>query len=255
MAGAETERDAAFRASEVTRAIKKHDWRWLSARIATPITYGGMWLPAPACKRFAIGGVLKAKDRDALAKCLVKLSPMLSTREMARADGVVLTVEPGLELELVFDGSSVRWIGPAGPPDEDEGVPLLTAQTFEALRIKGSTLLDEQVRGELAPRIGEHGKPSVVNAWVKTCIDDRGAITKRSVISAGGTRIGAAFEQAIADWAFKPFTSHGVAMAACSLTLLSYPAARAPATEELPFSGAPPMRRAVMDMNDLWLSP
>ena len=248
-------RDAAFGVGELTRAIKKHDWKAVSTRIATPITYGGMWLPDPVCKRFAIGGVLKDKDRDALAKCLVKLSPMLSTRHSSRSDGMVLTVEPGLELEVVFDGSSLRWIGPAGPPNEDEGVPLLTAQTFEALRTKGSTLLDDALRGTLGRLIGESGKPSVVSAWMKTCIDDRGAVTKRLAITVQGTRISAAFEAASADWAFKPFAPRGVPTAACSLTLLSYPAARAPATEELPMSGAPPMRREVMDPDELWISP
>ena len=255
LAAADNGRDAAFGSAELVAAIKRHDWRTISARIATPITYSGMWLPDAACKRFRTGGVVKDKDRDPLAKCLARLSLQLSTRRTAIADSIVLTALPGLEIELAFDGSSLRWIGPAGSPHDDEGLPLLTAQTFEALRTQGSTLVDDKVAPELAGLVGENGKPRVVNAWMKTCLDAKGAITKRQVVTTQGTKIGAAFERATSDWAFKPFAPRGVATPACSLTLLSYPAARAPSIEELPVSGAPPRRRDVMDLDDLWLSP
>jgi hypothetical protein len=251
LALANTDRDAEVAASELLHAIKKHDAVGVAAMLQTPMGNGGVWSSDVACKKFHKGGVVQTKDKDAFAKCLVKLSPMLSTRRAPEIDAVVLTVEPGVELELAFNGLALRWIGPVGARSSDGGEPLLTAQTFEALRTAGTTLLDDKVRGELASVVGAQGE----SMWMKTCIDEQGAITKRTPFDAPSTRIAAAFEKATADWTFKPFAPKGVATKACSLSLLTYPAAKAPSVEVLPTYGAPPLPAQTYDIDDILFDP
>jgi outer membrane biosynthesis protein TonB len=73
------------------------------------------------------------------------------------------------------------------------------------------------------------------SAWIKVCLDKQGAVTAKYLASSQPTTLaGEAFVHAIADWTFKPFTHRKAPIAACSLTLLTYPAANAPATETLP---------------------
>ncbi|HEY4179861.1 MAG TPA: hypothetical protein VGM90_23630 [Kofleriaceae bacterium] len=248
---ANTDRDAEVGAAELMHAIKKHDAAAIAAMLQTPMQFGGVWSADAACKKFVKGGVVQTKDKDAFAKCLVKLSPMLSTRRAPELDAIVLTIEPGVELELAFNGLSLRWVGPVGARATDTGEPLLTAQTFEALRTSGTTLLDAKVRGDLAGIAGAQGE----STWMKTCIDEKGAVTVRTPFDAPNARVAAAFEKATDDWAFKPFAPKGVAIKACSLSLLTYPAAKAPSVETLPAYGAPPLPAQTFDLDDILFDP
>lgn len=252
VAYANTDRDAEVASAELLRAIKKHDSAAIAAMLQTPMQFGGVWNTDAACKKFVKGGVIQTKDKDAFAKCLTKLSPMLSTRRAAELDAVVLTIEPGVELELAFNGTALRWVGPVGARPNDTGEPVLTAQTFEALRTAGTTLVDDQVRGELD---GITMTAQGTSMWLRTCIDEKGAITKRAPFDANNTRVADAFFKATANWAFKPFAPKGVPTKACSLSLLTYPAAKAPSVEILPAYGAPPPPAQTYDLDDILFDP
>jgi len=62
-------------------------------------------------------------------------------------------------------------------------------------------------------------------------------------------------KKATDDWTFKPFAPKGVAIKACSLSLLTYPAAKAPSVETLPAYGAPPLPPQTYDLDDILFDP
>ncbi|MFN0247496.1 MAG: hypothetical protein ACKV2T_11470 [Kofleriaceae bacterium] len=218
----------------ITRAMKRSDAKAIAARLETPFKYNGAWFTDAACaKRFARAGVLHTKDRDAFARCLARLVPQLSTRESSALGGVILTVEPGIELELAISDGRVRWIGAAGAGD-DTSPPMLTAQAFEALRTAGTTLLDDAVRADLE---GELAKSNPASAWIRTCVDETGTAT-RAIASASTPKTGEVFLRATSDWAFKPYVFRKAPLRVCSMSLLTYPASKAPAVETLPRSGS-----------------
>ncbi len=247
--------DVASDTNELVRAMKRHDAKAIAAKLATPFKYNGAWFADAACaKRFGRAGVLQTKDRDAFARCFAKLVPQLSTRTTSLRDGAVITVEPGIEIELTFSDGHVRWLGPAGAGD-DKGVPMLTAQAFEALRTKGTTLLDDVVRDELEPELV---KSNPTSAWIRTCIDATGKAT-RAVAASTTPMTGDVFLSATRDWAFKPYMLRKVATPVCAMSRLTYPASKAPAVEALPRSGTVGPRVATYsfedDLDDTMLAP
>lgn len=217
---------------ELVRAMKRHDAKVIAARLATPLEYKGVWFGDAQCtKRFARAGVLQTKDRELFARCFAKLVPQLSTRMSANRESTVITVEPGVELELTFNAEgNIRWINPAGGSDA-KGTPMLTAQAFEALRSKGTTLLDDKVR-ELEPELT---KANPTSAWIRTCVDETGVSTRETAWSSTPLT-GELFLRATSDWAFRAYTppKQKLPVRVCSLSLLTYPASRAPSIETLP---------------------
>lgn len=232
MALADTSRETQTAADRLVSAIKRHDVRTIDAMLATPFRYDAVWFSDAACsKRFAAGGVVKTADRNAFARCLTKLVPQLSTRKAPTLLHAVVTVDPGIELDVEFDvtdesAPKITWVGLAGLFD-GSATPMLTAQAFEALRTAGTTMLDDAVRADFKRT------PATTSAWMRTCLDDH-AVATRTIVWSSTPETGAAFLRATADWAFKPFAPRGVATAACSLSLLTYPASTAPMTEVLP---------------------
>jgi hypothetical protein len=213
--------------------MKRNDAKAIAARLETPLTYSAWFADAACAKRFARAGVLHTKDRDAFARCFAKLVPQLSTRASSAPGGVVITVEPGIELELAIGAGRVRWIGLAGAGG-DKSAPMLTAQAFEAQRTAGTTLLDDAVRADLE---GELVKASPTSAWIRTCIDETGNAT-REVAAASTPKTAEVFLRATSDWAFRPYVFRKVATRVCSMSLLTYPSSMAPAIETLPRNGA-----------------
>ena len=226
--------DSTVTGRELVQAMKRHDAGAIAARLETPLTYNGAWFPDATCaKRFARAGVLHTKDRDAFARCFAALVPQLSTRASSAPGGVVITVEPGIELELQLRDGRVRWLGLAGAGD-DTATPMLTAQAFEALRTAGATLLDDVVRTDLE---GELVKSNPVTAWIRTCVDETGKAT-RGIATSSTPKAGEVFLRATSDWAFRPYMLRKAPRRVCSMSLLVYPASRAPSIETLPRSGA-----------------
>ena len=231
---AEAERGIA----DLVTAIKAHDARAIEKLLAPSMANAGVWFPDAACtKQFQAPGTLGAKELKQLAKCLAKLTPQMSTRKSSARDGAVLTYEPGFEVELAFRDGRVRWIGTSQQAARGAVVPMLTAQAFETLRTGGSTLIDDKLRGTVSVT-------TPTSVWIETCLDARGSVSKAAYHGAASTTIGEAFLAATKDWTFKPFEHAGRAMAVCSLSLVTYPAAQAPTTETLPPSAVLPYAKA-----------
>lgn len=218
--------DAQELAARLAEAIRSRDARAVEAMLSDSLTYDGLWFANPACaKQFGTRGTAEQGAVRALAKCLAQQRLIATTRRSGVPGGAVLTFAPGIELELVFTKDRVTYAGGLYPRDADRGLPTLTVQAFEALRTAGTTQLDAALAGKLT---------DPASAWVKVCLDPRGAAST-FVASVTPPAARDAFLAAIADWRFAPFApTRGTPIAACALSLLTYPAARAPAIEVLP---------------------
>ncbi len=246
-AHADVESDTSRAAAALTAGIRAHDARANSTMFGTTFTNGGVWFADPACAReFAEPSDVSGKRITLFARCLAKHRVQLSTRVSSRRDGAVLTVEPGIEIEISFRGSKIAWIG--HPLHDAIGaiIPTLTAQTFEALRTAGTTSLDHVLTAK-ALELGPGGWTSL---WIKICLDASGATSAVTYHGAPSTAVGDAFLRAIEDWRFRPFEVRGTAIPACSLSLLTFPVARTPAHEMLPATSMPASQTKVFDPDD-----
>ncbi|MDB4962126.1 MAG: TonB family protein [Myxococcales bacterium] len=231
LAHADLEADVSRGMAGLTAGIRAHDAKAIAKHLAPRFTNGGVWFPdAPCAKEFPGASEITGAEVTAFARCLARLELQLSTRRSASPDGAVLTAQPGFELELAFDGSRVRWIGRSLRATANVGVPMLTAQALESLRTQGTTRLDRVPA--IKALAGEAKAP--ISAWIEVCLDATGTATIVSHHDATSPSIGEAFVRAASDWAFRPFVAGGSATPACSLSLLTYPAASAPSTEVLP---------------------
>lgn len=237
VARADDETDRA--AAELAAAIRVRDAGAIARHLTAPLHVAGMYFPDAACSnRFGRAGEVRASELPAFAKCMAGVKLQVTTRHSAMEDGAVLTIDPGVEVELAFDGARVRWIGYLTQNGVGDGVPTLTAQAFEGLRKTGTTNLDAAVRGKLDPLAERAHGP--VMAWLKVCLDARGGVTTVTAPWSSQPGAGDAFIAAVADWTFRPFAPRGAATPACSLSLLTYPADKAPAVEVLPLAAGVP---------------
>ena len=246
-----TAADAEQGAAKLTVAIRARDARAIQRLLATAVHFDGVWFADTACrKRFGRREVVTGNGGlAALAKCLAGVKLQLSTRKSSLEDGAVLTIDPGVEVELAFDGTRVRWLSFVGQAAGDAVLPTLTAQAFEALRTAGSTNLDAVLAKPLDATVAKSGPTSV---WLRVCLDAKGAVTSATVreLVPALEPVKAAFVAAVHDWKFKPLTASGVPTAACSLSLLTYPAAKAPETETLPAPAGVPSKVIVRKVDD-----
>ncbi len=226
--------------ARLTAAIRTRNASALTGVLGTSFTNHGMWFPDAACtKRFESGGVIKGSDVGVFARCLMQLTPQMSTRKSALRDGAVLTVDPGIEIELAFKGDTLRWIGFPLQSGSARAIPMLTAQALEAVRTAGSPVVDSKVAAELDLELVRQRVPMLM-AWIYLCLDPHGEVTTATSISGSlPAATTAVFLRAIADWKFQPFKIRGTAMAACSASLLTYPGAKAPVVEVYPSSQSP----------------
>ncbi|MBA3392650.1 MAG: hypothetical protein H0T89_08405 [Deltaproteobacteria bacterium] len=227
---------------QLGEAIRKRDLRRITDLLRDPVTTTtAMWFPDAACtRRFAKPATIRGRELTALARCLLGLEVVSSTRVSGTAGGAIITYEPGIEVYLNAAAGRIRYIGFEHARPDDRGMPTLTVQAFEQLRKTGSTSLDTVLDAALDPDTARRARESSpASAWIKLCLDKTGAITSKRVVQATPVALGRAFETAIADWTFKPFVHRKVPMAACSLSLLTYPAAKAPPVEHLPSEALP----------------
>lgn len=226
-------------ATKLGTAIRARDVAQISSVLGARFTNNGMWFPDAACaKRFAPSGEVKGGDVAVFARCLAGLSLQVSTRKAAQRDEAVLTADPGVEIELAFQGEALRWIGLPTQGGADRALPMLTAQALEALRVRGATVVDTKVARALDLERANQGA-AMATAWLKVCLDPEGEITKLVALQASSPAAAEAFLAAAADWKFKPFVVRGQGVAACSASLLVYPASKAPLVEQYPSSIAP----------------
>ena len=248
LAAADVETDTTRAAAALAAGVRAHDIRAIGRLFGSTFTNGGVWFADAACAReFAEPSDVSGKRVALFVRCLAKHRVQLSTRVSSRRDGAVLTVEPGIEIELSFRGSQVAWIG--HPLHDAIGaiVPTLTAQAFEALRTHGTTSVDHALTAtglELPPG-------GSTSAWIKICLDAQGAKSSVTAHGVPSTAVGDAFLHAIDDWTFRPFELRGAAIPICSLSLLTYPADKAPAIETLPVTSMPASQTRAYDLVDL----
>lgn len=249
LAQADVEGDTTRAAAALTAGIRAHDTRAIAKQFGPSFTNGGVWFADPACAReFVEPSEVTGKRVGAFVRCLAKHRVQLSTRVSSRRDGSVLTVEPGVEIEVAFRGPHVRWIGhPLHAATRAAIVPTLTAQAFEGLRTAGTTIVD----GALTAKALQLAPGGWTSAWIKICLDERGAKSSVTYHGVESSTVGDAFIRAIDDWSFRPFELRGTAIPVCSLSLLTYPAARAPAVEVLPTTSMPATQVKVHDFDDL----
>src|SRR5687767_15975590 len=97
--------------------------------LADPLVYEGLWFADAACaKRFGTKGTLEKADVRVLAKCLAQAKPIATTRRSSASGGAILTIDPGVELEVLFSGDRLHRIHGLWPRDADRGMPVLTVQ-------------------------------------------------------------------------------------------------------------------------------
>jgi hypothetical protein len=215
-------------------AIKARDAKAIAGLLSPKLDVAGVWFADAGCaKRFAAPGPLAAADAPAFARCLAQLRLQVTTRHTATPRGAVLTYDPGIELEAVFDGRELRWIGYEGQGRRDENLPTLSTQAFEALRKSGSPNVDAVVGRQLATAVARQG---AVSAWVKLCLDATGAISLAELREATTPDAGAVLLAVTRSWTFRPFQHAGKKQPACSMVFLVYPASRAPSYETLPYA-------------------
>jgi len=230
---------AAAATTKLAVAIRAKNVGAISDVLGAKFTNNGMWFPDAACaKRFERSGEISGAERAVFARCLAGLKLQMTTRKPAARDGGLLTADPGIEIELAFQGDSLRWIGFPSQSGADRALPMLTAQTFEALRTQGTTVVDAKVAQTLDLEIAQQ-RALVATAWLKVCLDPEGEVAKLVTIQSSSSVAASAFMAAAADWKFKPFTVRGTPMAACSVSLLVYPGSRAPLVEQYPNTVAP----------------
>ncbi|MBA3453328.1 MAG: hypothetical protein H0T42_09580 [Deltaproteobacteria bacterium] len=236
LAHADVESETTRATAALTAGIRAHDTRAIAKLFGSKFTNGGVWFADAACAtEFAEPSDVTGKRVRVFVRCLAKHRVQLSTRVSSRREGAVLTVEPGIEIELSFRDSQVRWIGHPLHSATGPIIPTLTAQAFEALRTRGTTNLDRALPAkalELAPG-------GWTSAWIKICLDERGAKAAVTYHGVSSSAVGDAFLRAIDDWTFRPFELRGTAIAACSLSHLTYPTDKAPAIETLPTTSMP----------------
>lgn len=235
----DSETAATAATTRLTAAIRAKNVSGISAALGTSFTNNGMWFPDAACaKKFERSGEVKGADISAFARCLAQLKLQMTTRKSSLRDGSLMTIDPGIEIELAFRGDTLRFIGFPMQTGADRAIPMLTAQALEELRTAGTTMLDAKVSAQLDLELARQRVP-VLTAWVKLCLDPKGQITRLSTSSSSSTVTSDAFLKAIDDWKFQPFKVRGAPQSACAVALLSYPGAKAPAVEAYPSSAAP----------------
>jgi hypothetical protein len=142
--------------------------------LGDPVSIAGIYFADLACaKRFPRDSVVEtAADKAALARCLAQYTLQVAARKSSLPSGAVLAVDPGIELELGFEGTKLSWIGFVGR----ESRPTLTAQAFEALRTAGSKNLDAVIKTR-HPELARVDYP--ISAWVTICVDADGTVATR----------------------------------------------------------------------------
>lgn len=225
--------------ARLTAGIRARNVAKIGEVLGTSFTNNGMWFPDAACaKRFASGGEVKGAEVGVFARCLSQLTLQMTTRKAASRDGALVTVDPGIEIELAFKGDALRWIGFPLQAGVDRAIPMLTAQALEALRTAGTAVVDRQVAVELELELAKQ-RAQVASSWIKVCLDPRGEIVRLTTLNSTSTAASDAFTRAVADWKFQPFKVRGTAQPACGVALLTYPGTKAPAIEVYPSSQAP----------------
>lgn len=209
---------------------------------------GGLWFADPACAgEFGKGEEVPQGRLDAFAACLVGLHLQPSPREDALGDVIVLDYAPGIELEARVApeaaGTHLSWIGYASRRSIDALVPTITPAALESVRLTGDRNgpLDPELAAKL--EVDPTPRSHAQFTWIRTCIDETGAVTLADPFETTSGKASVAFARAAAQWTFKPFEINGQPVAVCSMVRMSYPPGQAPTVETLPLPPSPSRTR------------
>ena len=210
---------------------------------------GGLWFESSSCAVFNKPAQIEPAEFPAFARCLATLKLKESPREDAFGDVIVMTYEPGFEIEARVvrenDGPRLSWIGFESRRGDDDNAPTISSATLEALRIAGDRNgpLEPVVAAtlELDPTPGSHA----AYTWLKICVDEAGGVSGAYPFETTSPAATAAFVAAVQPWKFKPFEMRGQTMPVCSMARLAYPAGGAPGTETLPLPPPPSRSKKV----------
>jgi len=199
--------------------------------LAVSVTNGGLWFDDPACAaRFSTPGEIKPDGFAAFARCLAGLHLQASPRADELADVIVLTYEPGFEIEArvvnELGGARLTWIGYESRRREDPIIPTVTVATLESHRLAG------EPNGPLDPEVAKTLEDGAAT-WLKVCVAASGAVTvePRETTSVQAQR---AFAEAASNWKFRPFMVRDRAIDICGMFRLAHPAGPPQGTETLP---------------------
>ncbi len=242
-------------AGRLAAAAAFGDVRAVESFFGSRLAYGGMWFPDPACrKKFPAPELLEGDRVQAFAHCLAGLALVVSPRLDGLTDTAVLSYQPGIELEARFfvddNFKTLRWIGYVARRDDNDVLPTVMPEALEGLRAAGlrNPQLDAATRALLDKELAASGK-SYAYAWLKVCIDAKGAVTGAQGRDASSKAAEGAFMAAVHDWTFQPFLLDGTATAVCSMLRLGYPADKLPTEESLPLPPPPPAVAQAMPKN------
>ena len=226
-------------AAGLRAALRAKDIAGVLALLRDPLQHRGIWFADEVCaKQFGAPGRVSGADLVVFARCLVQLELQATSRQIDVPDHAMLTYEPGIELEVAFDHGRVSELGFLYDAEWHHDRPMLTVQAFEALRRTGSPDIDAAVDQDLGPL--EKLQVVPMRVWVMVCVDGMGRIddvvmVKRHAPYQHAEAVSRVFGKAVgATWAFRPFEPRGRVTPACSLMLLSYPAASGSPAERLP---------------------
>jgi hypothetical protein len=221
-------------------AIEKH--------FAAELVFGGMWFPDAECRRvFPAAGRVMPEARAQLARCIAMLKLAKGEREHFYPEIVVLTYEPGLEIEAQLgprgsgDEIEIRWIGYVSRGDADDSLPTISPRALEQLH-GGPLVVDDAARAKLDAELAAikklpgHDNVQTIHTWLKLCLDAEGnvATTGRATSSPATAD---AYAAAAQHWRFRPFVLEGTPEAVCSLVYLAHPKPNAGVTAKMPVVG------------------
>jgi len=201
----------------------------MRALLDTPVVDGGLWFRDPDCRqRFAAPGPIGPDRIDAFARCLVTLHLRASPRRSRLDDVSVYVDDAGFELEAqvgVAEPHRIRWIGYAERQGPRDALPSISAEALQRLGGGGSLepILDPAAHAELARMRQQWTNLAYSSAWIKVCVDARGAVTSahaRWVTSPVAARV---FTAAVRAWRFSPFVVDGQALPVCAMVQVADP--------------------------------
>ncbi|HWO21100.1 MAG TPA: hypothetical protein VNO30_20170 [Kofleriaceae bacterium] len=215
------------------------------------VELGGLWLEDTTCRKLlSSAGRVEGVGLDALARCLATLRLARSERTSPYHAIGVLTYEPGIEIEVLFEAAQgrpkIRWIGYVSRRSAKDALPTITQRALEAHRLTGSTAFDEPTRARLVSERAASRLPFSA-AWLKVCIDASGAVTSVRRRETSSLAFQDALVAALERWTFRPVILGGQPTPVCALVWYGDPAGTAPpeSGRALPFP-VPPAYEATL---------
>ena len=240
--------DPASAHERLVSAAKQHDAAAIASLLRAPLSYGGLWFADRGCAaKFPTAATLGADQLAAFAKCIAALKLESSPRRSALADGVILTYDPGIEIELRFGvddtGAWLSSIGYLGRREPGDPEPTISPSALELRREAGmrEPELDADAHTKLDEDINLSGN-TYAYAWLRVCVDPNGAVTT-SPRDGSSQAAEDVFAAAVRDWRFRPFDPGGSAFTVCTLKRFTY--GTSPTDEVLPLPQLPGPLRTV----------